>query len=428
MLYLLLLAPILLTQVDADATAADVAGQVRRLVRQLDAGELDVRNHAEEELLKLGPTVLDSLPAEATGSAELQQRVDRIRQTLEKRASDQSMQGSKVSLSGMMNLEEVAAEIEKQTGNKIIDYRKKFGQNVSNPQFKLEIKNAPFWQAMDAMLDSTNMSVYQYSGKEGLAIIDRPEDESPRTSRAAYTGPLRLEATKISAERHSASKKPGTLKVDLEVAWEPRLSPIAFSQSLKDLEAVDDEGQKLKIDVQDASLEAPAPGGGTAIEMLLPFVPPPRSAKAIASLKGTLTALLPGKVESFEFDQLDVAAKPQFQPLPQKKSGATVTLEQVRKNNEVWEVVIRLKFDDAANALESHRGWALENEAYLIGPDKKKIENAGYHSTLRTENELGMAYQFELPGGIEGYTLVYKSPSSIHVLQLPYELKNLPLP
>ena len=427
MAYLLLLAPIFLMQVEVD-TSADIAGQVRRLVRQLDAGELDVRNHAEEELLRLGPTVLESLPKEASGSAELQQRIERVREALEKRASDQAMQGSKVSLSGMLNLEEVSAEIEKQTGNKIIDYRKCFGQNVTNPQFKLEIKNAPFWQAMDAMLDSTNMSVYQYSGKDGLAIIDRPEDESPRTQRAAYAGPLRLEATKVSAERHSASKKPGTLKVTLEIAWEPRLSPIAFVQTLKELEAIDDQGQKLQVDVQDATLEAPVPGGGTAVEMLLPFVPPPRSAKTIASLKGTLTALLPGKVEAFEFDHLDQAAKPQFQPLAKKQSGATVTLEQVRKNNEVWEIVIRLRFDDAANALESHRGWALENDAYLIGPDKQKIDNAGYHSTLRTQNELGMAYQFELPGGIEGYTLIYKTPSSIHVLQLPFELKNLPLP
>ena len=76
MIYLLLLAPIFLTQVDVDAPA-DVDGQARRLVRQLDAGELDVRNHAEEELLRLGPRVLESLPSDATGSAELQQRLQR---------------------------------------------------------------------------------------------------------------------------------------------------------------------------------------------------------------------------------------------------------------------------------------------------------------------------------------------------------------
>jgi hypothetical protein len=236
-----------------------------------------------------------------------------------------------------------------------------------------------------------------------------------------------LEATRIIAERHPASKNPGTLKVSLEVAWEPRLTPIALIQPLKQLQAVDDQGQDLKIDVQDAALEA-APSGGTAVEMLIPFVPPARSVKTIASLKGTLTTLMPGKIESFEFDRLNDAAQLKFKPIAQKKAGATVTLEQVRKNNEVWEVIVRLRFDEAANALESHRGWALENEAYLIGPDKKPVENAGYHSTSRTENELGMCYQFDLPGGIEGYTLVYKSPSSIHVLQLPYELKNLPLP
>src|SRR5204862_2386772 len=101
---------------------ADGAAQVRRLVRQLDAGELDARNKAEEELLKLGPPALESLPTEATGSAELQQPVERIRQTLEKRASDQAMQGSKVTLSGLMHLEELSADLEWLNDIMLIDY------------------------------------------------------------------------------------------------------------------------------------------------------------------------------------------------------------------------------------------------------------------------------------------------------------------
>ena len=39
-----------------------------------------------------------------------------------------------------------------------------------------------------------------------------------------------------------------------------------------------------------------------------------------------------------------------------------------------------------------------------------------------------MAYQFELPDGPEGYTFVYKTPSSFHTVPISYELKNLALP
>ncbi len=87
-----------------------------------------------------------------------------------------------VSLSGMLTLQDVCTEIEKQTGNKIIDYRDHLHQKTTNPSFKLEIKDAPFWQAVDALLDATNMTVYRYSGKEGLAIVDRSADELPRAA------------------------------------------------------------------------------------------------------------------------------------------------------------------------------------------------------------------------------------------------------
>jgi hypothetical protein len=335
---------------------------------------------------------------------------------------------STVSLSGMLTLDDVCDEIEKQTGNKIIDYRSKLQQQATNPRFKLEIKNAPFWQAVDALLDSTHMTVYHYSGKDGLAIIDRPPEELPRRSRAVYDGPLRLEVNRIVAEREPGLKKQGALKVNIAIAWEPRLAPVMITQPLEDLQAVDDRGQPMKFDGEEATLEAPVEGGGTGVELLFPFAPPPRSVSAIASLKGTVRLALPGKVEAFEFDKLADAAQPQFQGLDQKKDAVTVTLVQVRKNNDLWEVVTRVRFDDVGNSLAPHRNWILQNEAFLVGADHHRVENAGFHNNMETNNELGIVYQFDLPAGIEGYTFVYRTPSSIHVLPVKYELKNITLP
>ncbi len=84
-----------------------------------------------------------------------------------------------------MTLDELREAIEKQTGNKIVDYRGRFGgQNVTNPKLTLDIRNAPFWQALDAILDQTNLTVYLFSGKDGLALVDRTENELPRAKRA----------------------------------------------------------------------------------------------------------------------------------------------------------------------------------------------------------------------------------------------------
>src|SRR5262249_36309037 len=110
------------------------------------------------------------------------------------------------------------------------------------------------------------------------------------------------------------------------------------------------------------------------------------------------------------------------------KDAVTVFLDQVRKNNDLWEVVTRVRFNDAGKSLQPHRNWILQNETYLLGPDHNRVENAGFHYTMQTNSELGIVYQFELPATVEGYTFVYKTPSSIHVLPVTYEFKNLPLP
>ncbi|HZZ27752.1 MAG TPA: hypothetical protein VFE46_07055 [Pirellulales bacterium] len=333
-----------------------------------------------------------------------------------------------VSLSGLLTLDDVCAEIERQTGNKITDYRGHVSQNITNPQFKLEIKNAPFWQAVDALLDSTKMTVYHYSGKDGLAIVNRAGDELPRSGRATYVGPLRLEVTRIIAQRQPALKTSGLLQLNLAIAWEPRLEPLMIVQPLTQIQAIDDQGHALKFDREEATLEAPIEGGGTGVGLVFSFVPPPRSVNAIASLKGTLNVSLPGKVEAFEFDKLVDAAGPRVKPVEQKKGATAVSLDQVRKNNEIWEVLTRIRFDEASSPSDAQHNWIFQNEVYLLGPDHNRIDHAGFHTTERTGNEIGVIYQFELPGGMEGCTFVYRSPTSLHLLPVEYELKNLQLP
>ncbi len=335
---------------------------------------------------------------------------------------------SKITVSGKMTLDELRAEIEKQTGNKITDYRQRFNQNASNPKLTLDIKNAPFWPAIDAILDQTGLTVYDFSGKDGLALTERSENETPRAKRATYAGPLRMEVTRLVCERKPNVDPSATLHIHLAIAWEPRLAPILFIQPVKTIQAVDDQGRQLHFDVSDPQIEVSVEGG-TGVELMFPFTAPPRDATAITSIKGTLTALLAGKLEPFEFDKLADAAKPGFKPLEIKKDTAHVILDQVRKNNEIWEVLVRVRFDDAEKSLEPHLGWISQNEAYIVGPDKNPIEKAGFFVNSRTDKEIGLGYQFELPEtGLDGCTFVYKSASSIHSVLVPYELKNLTLP
>ena len=48
-------------------------------------------------------------------------------------------------------------------------------------------------------------------------------------------------------------------------------------------------------------------------------------------------------------------------------------VENCRKNGDIYDVSMRVRFDRAANALESHRGWIYDNECYMVDGKGRRI-------------------------------------------------------
>ena len=71
---------------DNQTTAAGqqvTLSEIRKVLRQLEANELQTRDAAEKQLVELGPTVLPFLPEVTPNtSGELKVRLQRIRQAL----------------------------------------------------------------------------------------------------------------------------------------------------------------------------------------------------------------------------------------------------------------------------------------------------------------------------------------------------------
>ena len=420
---LLLVATLLAAQVD-DA----LASQVGRLVRQMRSDVAAERDAAEASLVKLGPAVLDALDAPSIARLEkrdpaVKERLDRVRMTLQKQHAAQSIRPSLITLRGKaLTLSEVLAAISKQSGNEIVDSREDFGQQVTNPKIDVTFDNTPFWQALDQVLDQAEMTVYGFSGAKKIAVVQRGEMTQPRSRRASYGGPFRFEATTLHAARDLRRKDAGTLQVTVHCDWESRLSPIALTHAMSDAVALDEDGQALNVQQPDAVLE-PTVTNKTSTDFVLSFDLPPRGKKQISTLRGTIYALVPGRVETFEFDKLTEAKKVAIQ-----RAGVVVTLDTVRRNNELWEVRVRIRYDKVDGALESHRGWIYRNPAYMLDAGGKKIENFGSESFRRTKNEVGVAYFFSLKDGPAGHKFVYQTPASLLKFPIKYELKGLDLP
>lgn len=411
-----------------------LAADVERLVRQLNADSSARRDEAEKSLLELAPTTnadacdefLALLPTPSEGMpAEVRLRLTRLRKRIETEQSSRALAASKLTLSAdEMPLAELFDKVGQQTGNQLSDHREQFGQSAGERKLTIDVEDEEFWPAMDKILDVAEMTIYPFSGEETLAIIDRDGGALPRAEGASYAGPFRIQAVNVTSRRDLRSSEQQNTRVELEIAWEPRLRPIALSQRIDSLTVTTDEDTTLAAASQRESLDVEVQAGSHATEFTIPLELPPRSATHLASLRGQMSALVPGRVVEFKFANLQ---KPQS--TTQSRGGVSVTLHGLRKNQELWEVHMSIKVASAETGLESHRGWVFQNLTYLLNEQGELIDHAGFETTMQTETEVGMAYFFELPADdVSQYTWVYRTPAAIVRLPVEYELKDIPLP
>jgi hypothetical protein len=417
------------SQVAEKPSAADeMAAKVRALVGKEGLGheQMAKRDEAEKALIALGPEVLGYLPTVTPRMpAEDQVRLKRVRKVLEDTVVAAATKPSKVTLTGKMLLSQAMAEISKQTGNKVIDYRERFNQDAFDSKILVDLKAVSFWEALDTVLDDAELTLYNYDEERStLAFTSRGENARPRLGNAYYSGLFRFEPAKIEATRDLKNSVMHALRLTVEAVWEPRVTPIVIEVPLADVSAKDENGESISINSSEGTLEVPVEASGAAAELEFPLEAPSRSVKKLSSLKGKLIAVLLGKVETFEFADLDKVKAAELE-----RGGVTVTVESCRKNGDIYDVSMRVRFDRAANALESHRAWIYDNECYLLDGKGRKFENAGLEATLLGVSEVGVAYKFNLEGGTPAQAkLVYKTPAAIIRIPVEFEIKNVDLP
>jgi len=411
---------------DATPASEELLPQVRRQLRRLNDAQLANREAAEQALITLGPEILPLLPeASPQMPAETKHRLGRVREKLLRAKFEASLEPSYLTLSGEKpSLSDIAAAIEKQTGNKVIDYRENFGGPAGEVSLDVDIEKGEFWPTVDRLLDQANLSLYNYSGEQALALINRPAGVAARRERASYHGPFRIEPVRVTATRDLRNPVGQALTIDIEISWEPRLAPIAVTLPLESIEAETLDKKMIPVANPEVQLEIPVQTGTTAAQLELPLKLPPRDARQISSLSGVLTILVPGEVTKFRFDELSEAVE----GAEQQQGGTIVVLESIRANDDLWEVRMKVGFDKTSGALESHRGWVFNNAAYLVDADGKRIDNVGLETTLQTEHEVGFAYFFERRGQLAGKSFVYETPAAILNVPVPFQLKNIPLP
>ena len=250
----------------------------------------------------------------------------------------------------------------------------------------------------------------------------------PRASSRAHgvactSGLFRIAPLELIAQRSLRNSINCALRLRLEVLWEPRVVPVLLRQQYSDVRVIGDDGSRIPLVVAQGSVEIPVQSTVAGVEMILPMELPPRSLKRITRLEGRFTALVPGREEIFEFQNLADARE-----VSQQRGGLTVTLDRVRKNGALYEFRVRVRLAAAEEAFQSHLDWAANNVVYLVADDGTRIENPNFERYLERSNETGFAYLFPVPGDLTGYRLVYQSPAAMVELPVEYQLKEIELP
>lgn len=440
------------TDEDSEDEEVDLGAEVDRLTAQLDARRLRERQAAEKALVELGPQILPLLPSELDlPTAEMRQRLKRVKAQLENMESTTSIDATAVTVSNATTLGDALKQITRQTGVRFE------GQYNADATIGVNLKKVPMWLAVDEALDQANLDVNPYGSVDNsIALTQRAPTRPSRSDTAAYSGVFRVEPISLLARRDLHNPELNGLDVTIDIGWEPRLTPIGLSLPLENVSAKLDDGAKLEL--QDSSETANAMPGGDApsSQTILPFKLPAGRPNKIETLTGTIDALLPGKVEKFDF----ALAEGTFQP--RDAGEVKVQVESVTPNGELHEVRVLVTFKNPDRALESHRGWVFDNPSYVRRADYKptgtldhaaagddedsddnkdaaaqislpvgdpnRIENLGYELYRQTSDEIGIGFLFDLQGDPSKFVYRYETPTNIIRSKVEFTLHDITLP
>ena len=410
----------------AQSEEMEVLGQVNELLEQLRDDDIEQRDKAEAAIAEMSPDALDFIDVpDGNATTDYIERVVRARKSLEKKAVELAVKPSIINLESDITINKALKSIFEQTGNRIL-LKEDRGLMAGQKKLAKEIKDGSFWDAFNAVLAAGNLEVDPYGGAAGTMML-RPAEAAAPAAQATSTEPpsatagmLHVEVRRITSTLSIRNPALSFMTVELLTRWEPRVTPISIDLQTATLKIVDDKGNKVPLNKTSKISGVIQPEiPELSFPVNIPLVS--RDIKKLDKVKGTLQAVLPGRVETFTFKGLGDLED----GVEQTKSGATVTFHGYEKNEDLFAVTIELSFDEDTNSVDSHLRWAYDNAVEMVSAGQR-IEPVASETVMQRGQSMKVLYLFEEDPA--AYDLVYKTPAAIVKVNLDFELKNIPLP
>ena len=405
-----------------------VVDRIDELQKQLDAADVGEQDAAEQELIKTGLLVLDQLADPGPEfSSQKNERLIRIRKTLEQEAIKLAISAGRVTIEGPMSLLEALSEIKSQTGN-VVELPPGFEDSVGAKEVDVELTDATFWESMNAILPQTGCRIDQYAGEPGkMAIVPDSDAGNPGTPMPsppprATAGIFDVSVSSVGSVRNLAKPSLDHTTVTLRIRWEPRLSPISIEMPGGELKIVDESDQIIAMARPETVLSGIVQPQISQLEFSVPLKRISRDVGEIKAMTGRLDAVLPGRKETFRFPPFDKLDKPR----KISRAGVNVICRKWQKNEDLYGVTLTVGFDESAGPVESHLNWLYDNEVQLEDEAGEFSDPVAYEAIGTDADGLTIEYFF-LSDPTQS-RLVYKSPGAIARIPVTFTINDILLP
>lgn len=421
-----LIGPALLVAQTEEVDEMKLIQKVAELQQQLEADEITKRDEAEKALLEMGVFVLDHLePTNDKTPSDAVERVGRVRQKLETLAVKLVTQPTKLTLKGSLTLKDAFDMIKQQTGNQVSLYENAPDELLAK-KADFNISDGSFWDAIEQVKKQTSMSYDPFQSERGIfRLVPQQALETgkkPVEIPKDVSGIFEVAVTRVSAVKNLAQPDLDYYNVGLRLRWEPRITPISIDLPAASIKIKDEFDGEVKVSNQEAVFSGTVNPEIPELEFSVNLKSIDRQVESLKSLTAELNTVLPGRIEKFKFPnigRMEIGSS-------QTKAGVIVGFEGVKKNEDLFGVLVSVKFDNPEKGLESHLSWIFENKMWLTDKDGNVVEPLATESFSRQEDKITIQYFFDQdPSAL---ALRYETPAAIVAVPIKISLKGIPLP
>ncbi len=297
-----------------------------------------------------------------------------------------------------------------------------------DPKVTLELKNEPFWKAVDLVADKAGATVTILPRDGRILLAKRSADQ--RKAIVSYSGPFRFCVKRVTAS-WDLDTDARSYTAAVEVAWEPGLQPLFLETIPQAVAAFDDKGNRLLV--PDAGKSQAPVDGRTSLLIDVPLPALPRTVTGLTRLEGRLEVVAPSKMARFAFPTLDKVLKDGGTP-ELTTDGVKCKISKVAWSADRGTVQVSIENPPGGTILESYQPWDSNNALALVSKDgtTRYVANS-YVRESESSRRAVLSYHFTDRAKLarlkpEEWSLVYQTPALVVSVPLTFSFQDVPLP